>query len=75
MTPAQVATHVKHIRSKSSSKYYGKDRINEDIVELYGDLLRAIANNKCQSPANCAQLAIKAEEPDVKADKRPGKKP
>ena len=68
MTPAQVAVHVKHIRSKSS-----KDHINEDIVEFYGDLLRAIANNKCQSPANCAQLAIKVEEPDVKVDKRPGK--
>ena len=59
MTPAQVDQQAKRILSKSSSKYYGQSRINEDIVEFWGRLLESIASNKCQSPANCAQLALK----------------
>ena len=72
MTPADVDRRVKAVlRHKDSALRYN------EAHELFRALLCAIATNKCQSPSNCAAIALRVEETSESApavDSRPGKK-
>lgn len=76
MTPAEVKRKMKHLQARWG-KYYGRDRMMEDIVDFYHSVLSSMADGKCQSMMNCAAIALRVEEKiDESApavDSRPGK--
>ena len=61
MTPVEVANRVKRVGKMKPNKLDANLHRNAAVLILYHDLIQSIADGKCQSPANCCQLALKVE--------------
>ena len=62
MTPVEVKAKVDRILSSKNESHR-----SIAALSLYMELMRAIADGKCQSPSNCAAIAL---ELDTRAQER-----